>query len=164
MTYPAPTPVPAPSKRKKWPWIVGGIVALIVVGSVATSNKDDNTTRASGPQTTDVAVIPPAAPAAAAPVAAKSTVVYKVTGTAKDTTVMYTTMDGGSWSSSTEQDVPLPWEKTVAVEGGLFSGGSLIVTTGMKGGQVTCSVVVDGKEAKTAQASGEFASASCSGF
>lgn len=155
MTHPAPTPAPTPSKRKKWPWIVGGIAALIIVGSMA--GKDANNPA----QQTNAAQLPAAT---TAPAAAKPTVVYRVTGTAKDVSVIYTTMDSGNWSSSTEQDVPLPWEKTVEVDGGILSGGSLIVTTGFQGGTVTCTVVVDGEEAKTAQASGEFASASCSGF
>jgi hypothetical protein len=36
--------------------------------------------------------------------------------------------------------------------------------TDEQGGTVTCKVVVDGKEARTSTATGQFASASCSDF
>lgn len=57
----------------------------------------------------------------------------------------------------------LPWTKQVETTG-TFKGGSLIITAGPDGGTVTCKVIVDGKEAKTATASGPFSTASCSDF
>ena len=47
---------------------------------------------------------------------------------------------------------------------GLVKEGQLIVTTGADGGSVTCKVTVDGKEVKTATASGAFAMATCDSF
>ncbi|GAB3393109.1 DUF4190 domain-containing protein [Amycolatopsis echigonensis] len=91
------------------------------------------------------------------------TVHYEVTGTAKDASVTYTTFGDGNASTNQEQPKSLPWSKDISTKG-LFKGGTLSVTTGTEGGDVTCKVVVDGKETKTAKASGNFATASCDGF
>ncbi|MHA6780266.1 Ltp family lipoprotein [Pseudonocardia saturnea] len=68
--YGPPTPA-APKKRRRWPWIVGGIVALFVVVQVANGGERPAPTTT---QAADVAAIPsvvaPApAPAVVAPVA-----------------------------------------------------------------------------------------------
>ncbi|ATY15193.1 DUF4190 domain-containing protein [Amycolatopsis sp. AA4] len=91
------------------------------------------------------------------------TVHYEVSGTAKDASITYTTFGDGSASSNQDQPQTLPWSKDITTKG-LFKGGSLSVTTGAEGGDVACKVVVDGKEAKTAKASGNFATATCDGF
>lgn len=90
------------------------------------------------------------------------TVHYEVSGTAKDATITYSTMSGSDLSTNQEQ-AKLPWSKDVTAQG-LVKGGTLTVTTGAGGGNATCKVVVDGKESKTATASGQFATASCNGF
>ncbi|UKD52624.1 MmpS family transport accessory protein [Amycolatopsis sp. FU40] len=91
------------------------------------------------------------------------TVHYEVSGTAKDASITYTTFGDGSASTNQEQPKALPWSKDISTKG-LLKGGSLSVTTGTEGGEVTCKVTVDGKETKTAKASGNFATASCDGF
>ncbi|MGW7532902.1 MmpS family transport accessory protein [Amycolatopsis sp. NPDC054798] len=91
------------------------------------------------------------------------TIHYEVTGTAKDASISYTTIGDGSTSTNQEQPKSLPWSKDMTTKG-LFKGGTLSVTTGAEGGDVTCKVVVDGKETKTSKASGNFATASCNGF
>ncbi|WP_406639061.1 DUF4190 domain-containing protein [Amycolatopsis sp. WGS_07] len=91
------------------------------------------------------------------------TVHYEVTGTAKDASISYTTIGDGGASTNQEQPKSLPWSKDISTKG-LIKGGTLSVTTGAEGGDVTCKVVVDGKETKTAKASGNFATASCNGF
>lgn len=91
------------------------------------------------------------------------TVHYEVTGDAPSATVTYTTFGDGSMSTNQEDVTSLPWSKDTRTQG-LFKGGSLTVTTGADGGEVTCKVVLDGKDAKTATASGPFATASCDGF
>ncbi|MEY9937579.1 hypothetical protein [Streptacidiphilus sp. MAP5-3] len=88
---------------------------------------------------------------------------YKVTGTAKDVTILYSNWQSDSWSSSTSTVPTLPWSKQVT-SSGLVKGGDLTVTTGADGGTVTCSVTVDNGTPKTGSASGAFATASCSGF
>ncbi|WP_260190935.1 MmpS family transport accessory protein [Actinophytocola gossypii] len=90
------------------------------------------------------------------------TITYEVTGDAPAVDVDYTTY-GDAVSSAQETGVPLPWSKEVRTEG-LVKGGSLLVTTGEQGGSATCRVLVDGREAQTATASGPFAMADCSGF
>ncbi|GGS25170.1 hypothetical protein GCM10010171_18080 [Actinokineospora fastidiosa] len=47
---------------------------------------------------------------------------------------------------------------------GFAKGGSLTVITPMEGGDVQCSVTVDGAAPQTARASGKSAAASCTGF
>ncbi|MBN9746720.1 MULTISPECIES: DUF4190 domain-containing protein [Amycolatopsis] len=91
------------------------------------------------------------------------TIHYEVTGTAKEASITYTTIGDGNASSNQDQPQTLPWSKDITTKG-LFKGGSLSVTTGAEGGEVACKVVVDGKEAKTAKASGNFATATCDGF
>ncbi|MFI9386328.1 MmpS family transport accessory protein [Kutzneria sp. NPDC052558] len=94
---------------------------------------------------------------------AVSSVGYDVTGDAKGATVTYSTFDGNGASTNQETAATLPWHKDLQAKG-LFSGGSLTVTAGPDGGSVTCKVTVNGKESKTASASGPFATASCSNF
>ena len=89
------------------------------------------------------------------------TVTYEVTGDAKTADIDYSTFDQAATVAS-ETGAAVPWTKTV--EAGGFLIGAFTVATGEDGGSVTCKVVVDGKEAKTATASGEFEIASCSGF
>lgn len=89
------------------------------------------------------------------------TIVYSVTGDAKTADVDYSTFDQAG-SVKTETGATVPWTKTVEATGVVI--GAFTVSTGEAGGTVTCKVVVDGQEVKTATASGEFALASCSGF
>ncbi len=85
-----------------------------------------------------------------------SVLVYEVTGDALTATISYAASD------AVEQDVAgLPWKKEFTVKG-LFRGGTLDVRAGADGGTVTCKVIVDGVEHKTATASGPHAVASCS--
>lgn len=60
-------PVPAPNKRRKWPWIIGGLVVLIVViASVASGgNKTPEPTVAIGGKTPEPAVADTTVPRAA---------------------------------------------------------------------------------------------------
>ncbi|ACU40441.1 DUF4190 domain-containing protein [Actinosynnema pretiosum subsp. pretiosum] len=91
------------------------------------------------------------------------TVVYEVTGDAPSASVNYSSYGDGTSEDVNEDITTLPWKKEVRTRG-LFSGSSLMVSTGAGGGAVTCKVFVDGQEKKTATASGEFAIASCSNF
>jgi hypothetical protein len=93
----------------------------------------------------------------------QSTVVYEVTGEAPGATVTYSTFDGGGSSTSSEDLTSLPWQKELRVSG-LFSSGTLTVSTDERGGTVACRITVDGVEKKTATGSGQFSSAICGGF
>ena len=92
-----------------------------------------------------------------------SSIGYDVTGDAKGATVNYSSFDGNGSSMNQETASQLPWHKDLQAKG-LFSGGTLSVTAGADGGSVTCKVTVNGKQSKTATASGPFATASCGGF
>lgn len=75
MTYPhnpatppgwtPPTPIPAPAKKHKWPWIVGGLVGLMLIGCIGAvaSGGADTAEPADGLQATTAA----GEPAAVAP-------------------------------------------------------------------------------------------------
>jgi hypothetical protein len=87
------------------------------------------------------------------------TVAYKVTGSANSVTVVYTTWNNGNTSTS-QQDVSLPWNRTETASG-IFKGGSLIITVGAGGGTATCSVTVDGHSPSTSTATGAYSIATC---
>lgn len=91
-----------------------------------------------------------------------ATIQYEVAGDARNVTITFTTFGDGV-SSSQETVATLPWRKDVETTG-YVKGGSLTVMAGPDGGTVTCKVIVDGKEAKTASATGPLGVASCSDF
>lgn len=88
----------------------------------------------------------------------ESTVVYRLSGTAKKVDVTYTT--DGSTSTSQENGQKLPWTKTVKVKGLLKVYQVMGQNTGPKG-VVKCEIEVDGKVVKTGQSKGGYAIASC---
>lgn len=89
------------------------------------------------------------------------TVTYEVTGDAPSASVTYTTFNGENTDGPNSEDLTsLPWKKEFK-SSGLIKGGTLMVSTGAEGGSVTCTVTVEGKEPKTATASGPFQMADC---
>ncbi|MFD9893401.1 DUF4190 domain-containing protein [Amycolatopsis sp. NPDC059027] len=83
---------------------------------------------------------------------------YEVTGDAKNVEIVY----GEVLNPSTETAPALPWHKNVENKG-VYKGGTLTVTTAETGGSVTCKITVDGAVVSTKTASGEFATAACTG-
>lgn len=94
----------------------------------------------------------------------EATVVYELSGDAKDVTVTYTTF-GDDTATTPEQEVvtALPWQKDFKTKG-LFKGGSMSASAGADGGSLTCKVTVDGVVKKTQTATGQFAIVTCTGF
>ncbi|WP_433891782.1 hypothetical protein [Streptomyces sp. CA-111067] len=88
---------------------------------------------------------------------------YRVTGTARNVNIAYSTWHDENLSTSEETVATLPWHKELSTKG-FIKGGTLSITLGEAGGTATCSVVVDNDSPKTATASGPFATASCDGF
>ncbi|SEO85648.1 DUF4190 domain-containing protein [Amycolatopsis saalfeldensis] len=95
-------------------------------------------------------------PAAAAPDKAaasdKHTVVYKVTGTGKASTISYTN-DGGT-STSSESNANLPWQKSIELPDGPAFQLVSIIAQGSGSGSIHVSIEVDGKVLKQSDASG----------
>lgn len=137
-----PPPPPVKPKRKKWPWVLLAVfAAIIALFSACVAAVDDAVKESTKPVT----------------------LVYEVTGDAKDVVITYTTWSGGSFSTSQETAATLPWTKQLQAEG-FGKGGQLTAITGAEGGNVACKVTIDGGPPKQATASGQFATASCSGF
>ncbi|MEA5363059.1 MmpS family transport accessory protein [Amycolatopsis sp., V23-08] len=91
------------------------------------------------------------------------TITYEVSGDAKAVNIDYSTFEAHTILINTELSAPVPWTKTVEATG-FLEGAQFTATAGPDGGSVTCKVVVDGKDAKTATAAGPGAVASCTGF
>jgi hypothetical protein len=92
----------------------------------------------------------------------EAVIVYEVSGDATGVEVIYSTY-GDQVTSSNETVATLPWSKEVKTKG-VIKEGALIVTASEAGGTVTCKVTVDGKEVKTATATGPYAVATCDSF
>lgn len=87
------------------------------------------------------------------------TVVYKVTGTSKAASVVYST--DGSTATAQVASTKLPWSKSLQIKG-LFPVYQVTAQNGAgQKGTVSCVIMVDGKVTKTATASGAGAIATC---
>ncbi|MEU2853295.1 hypothetical protein AB0K71_01125 [Streptomyces syringium] len=130
---------PGHRRRRKWPWVLLVLLLLIVGGCAVlfavVSDESDKTV----------------------------TVKYEVTGDAKDVTIVHTTWSSGNRSENLQKVPSLPWRKQIDTKG-FAKGGLLAVTTGPRGGSVTCSVTVGDGKPTTATASGAGATATCEGF
>lgn len=91
------------------------------------------------------------------PNARKHKVVYTIGGTAKSGTVSYTTPSG----TSKDGDVKLPWRKEFEVKG---ANPLSVNGQGAGGGDVTCSITVDGKEVAAKSSTSGLNQASCDSF
>ncbi|TWP46423.1 DUF4190 domain-containing protein [Lentzea tibetensis] len=91
------------------------------------------------------------------------TIVYELSGEAKDVTVTYTTFGDTTTTPQQEAVTSLPWQKDFKTKG-LLKGGSMSASTGVDGGSLTCKVTVDGVVKKTETATGQFAIVTCTGF
>jgi Mycobacterium membrane protein len=87
------------------------------------------------------------------------TVTYKVTGTSISPAITYNNATGGTEQKS---GATLPWQQSYDFKDGNFFAN--LVATSSDSGNVTCQVLVGSKVVKEATSSGQFASASCSGF
>lgn len=159
-----PAPQQAPKKRRRWPWILGGIILLIVLisavnGGGEAPTPDAPTAPAAGQQQ------PAPAPAAApqANTGGGDVVTYEVTGSGKATNVTY--IKDKNMGQEQVAAASLPWSKQVTFDGGTFSFQplSLVAQNGQSGGNITCKISKNGKEITSSTSSGPFAMVTCSG-
>jgi hypothetical protein len=150
---PQAQPAAPPKKRRKWPWIVLGVVAFIVLASIFSNNTSTNPV--AGPS----GAAPTSAESAPAPSGDTATVTYEIIGRSKASNVTFNTDGGGSISQ--ENNVALPWRKEITVERG-FAVTSLTAQNGGSG-EITCRISVDGQVVKEAKSSGQYAVVSCAG-
>ncbi|WP_330330566.1 hypothetical protein OHS33_13045 [Streptomyces sp. NBC_00536] len=144
--YPTPPPPPpgTPSRgRRRWPWVLLGLLILLLGGCTALFAVFAH-------QVSEEAGRP-------------AKITYAATGKATGVTISYSSWRDGNVSTSQVGGQNLPWTKVITTKG-FVKGGSLIVTLGADGGAATCSVTVDDAPPITASAMGPFASAVCNGF
>lgn len=172
-----PSAAPTPKKRRRWPWIAGGAVLLLVVISALSSRGGSNSTTAAS--TTSTATIGAGAPtvvkapapapapavdpgpAAAAPAAAGHAVTYRVTGRGSG---LVTYMKEG-FSQEQVNGARLPWSKDLTFQDDItaFSGLSLVAQHSSGSGDITCAILVDGKQVAESTSSGPYAVVTCNG-
>lgn len=146
-------PPPAAKRKRKWPWIVLGVLVVIAMGSALNGGK-------STPAPTS-GTSPAAAPAAPAAVAGH-TVTYQVTGTGKATSISYT-KEGFQMEQTSNARLPFSKDLTFKDDVTAFSGLSLVAQNGASSGDITCKILVDGKEVASSTSSGQYALVTCNG-
>lgn len=133
---------PQPPKKKKWPWILGGIllvILLIVGGCIAVLAGVVKSVDDESKSVVDVH--------------------YEVTGTGLASSVLYT---GDNMNSAQDTGVPLPWIRDVKISG-LLKFVTLTASNGAEGGTITCKITRGATVISTQTANGPYASVSCSG-
>jgi hypothetical protein len=89
------------------------------------------------------------------------TIRYELTGTGNASTVAYSS--DGSGSQSQEASAKLPWSKEIKLPRGKIGVPVITAQRGSGNGDITCRILVDGKEVKKATSSGQYAVVTCSG-
>ncbi|MEV0548361.1 MmpS family transport accessory protein [Nocardia salmonicida] len=133
---------PPPKKRKVWPWVLGGVLLVFLVGLgsciaiVATTvNEVDNEINRA------------------------VNVTYQVDGTGQASSITYS---GRNMDIAQDTDAALPWTKEVSIDG-IFKTVTLTASADADGGDVTCRILVGGEVLAEQTASGPYASVSCTG-
>lgn len=149
-------PPPPPKKRKKWPFIVGGLIVLIVILAVAVP-KGSAPTSATTSSGGGGASAQPADTSSGT----ENVVTYEVTGPAK-ASVTYMTE---GFQTAQVQDAKLPFRKDIQFTNdvGKFSGLSLVAQNSGAKGDITCRILLDGKEVASNTSSGAYAVVTCTG-
>ncbi|GAD84547.1 hypothetical protein FEK33_22505 [Nocardia asteroides NBRC 15531] len=135
-------PPQPPRKKPVWPWIVGGIVLVLVLlaGGCAVlvgvaANEIDKEAKSS------------------------ADLVYEVGGTASQVDITYYT---GDFDQNSANATSVPWRKDVTVSGFAKMGSLTVTTTGLEEGTVSCRILRDGKVLDEQTSSGTFGFVSCS--
>jgi hypothetical protein len=150
---PYPPPPRAAPRKKAWPWIVGALVVLLIIGGViAGQDKDNKPGRATGVSAGNDT--PAGSTTSGGAVATGNhTVVYKVTGSSPASTITYTT--DGMTTSNHESTVTLPWQKTITLpKGEALQFVSILAQGGTQSSKIDVEIIVDGAPFKQAHADG----------
>ena len=141
--YPPNYGYPQPPKKKPvWPWIVGGVVLVLVLlgGGCA-------------------AIIGVAAWQVDKEVNSSADLVYEVNGTASQVDITYYS---GDFDQNTANGSMVPWRKNVTVSGFAKMGSITVTTTGTEEGTVSCRILRDGKVLDEDTSTGSFGFVTCS--
>ncbi|MFD4644394.1 hypothetical protein ACFWN2_44300 [Lentzea sp. NPDC058436] len=140
-------PLHEPPKSSRWPWVVALVAVPLVLGALAFGNHVQNLLeRTYGP-------IEPQVMSSEPPVPSTPVVVFEVTGTGKAFSVTAT----AGTSVHTEQDVTLPWTRTVEVPAGAPAKPVvLVVVAGPDGAEVHGKYTIDGTTVREGKASGPY--------
>lgn len=143
--------------------MVGAAFLLVIVVAAITSGGQPTSPIAPAGGVTTGQQQPAGAPPATSAAPAVHHVQYQLTGTGGATHASVTWNSDGGTSISQEQNASLPWTKSFDVPAGKFSVATLSGQNAGSSGKVTCTITVDGKPVKTADGSGAYAIAACSG-
>jgi hypothetical protein len=84
-------------------------------------------------------------------------VTYEIGGTTNRASITYENEQG----NIEQMDINVPWKKSMTVSYGQFL--YISAQNDLESGSITCKIIVDGKEFKSAVSSGAYVIASCSG-
>jgi Mycobacterium membrane protein len=154
-------PPPSEPTRRRWPWAVGGIVLLLVIGVAAGGQTTAPTT---APSTAGELAQAPAAPDTAGEPSV-DVITYEVIGDSVDEADNITYIKDENFGQQQENGASLPWKKEIEFESGLFVQPlSLVAVSGSGGsGSITCRILRNGEEVTSSTSSGPYALVSCSG-
>ncbi|MFI1238066.1 MmpS family transport accessory protein [Nocardia salmonicida] len=139
--YP-PGGYPPPKKRKVWPWVLGAVLLVFLVGLGAC-----------------IAIIGTAVNEVDNEINRAVNVTYQVDGTGQASSITYS---GRNMDIAQDTDAALPWTKEVSIDG-IFKTVTLTASADADGGDVTCRILVGDEVLAEQTASGPYASVSCTG-
>ncbi|WP_084465793.1 MULTISPECIES: MmpS family transport accessory protein [Nocardia] len=133
---------PPPKKRKVWPWVLGAVLLVFLVGLGAC-----------------IAIIGTAVNEVDNEINRAVNVTYQVDGTGQASSITYS---GRNMDIAQDTDAALPWTKEVSIDG-IFKTVTLTASADADGGDVTCRILVGDEVLAEQTASGPYASVSCTG-
>lgn len=157
--YAPPQPPKKKSKAKVILGILGGFVVLVIIAAVVSPSRPAGTT-ATPTLTQPAATQPPAVqqqPAAPATIV----VVYEVTGAGMANNISFNT--DGVASISQENNVKLPWTKTLEMTKGKAFSATIVAQAGEGTPEIKAKITANGQVLKEEKSTGQFAVVTVSG-
>jgi hypothetical protein len=137
---------------------VGLVICIVWASAFSKAVNNAANTQAPAPAGDDLTSAAPRIAGSTAPVAptqsasANHTVVYKVSGTGRASSITYTT--DGMTTTNQESNVKLPWSKTLSLPTDQPLQLASVLAQGSGKGTIDVTIVVDGKSVKEAHADG----------